>query len=124
MQALAAYGLSGDRARIAGEFGRHLGRWLYVLDAIDDYSEDVRLGRYNPFAASGGLDDTRRASLTHALTAELMAAEAALDLLDLDALPNTEGLLRNLLYLGMPRTAQRVLDGESADRTLPHTDIT
>lgn len=116
MQALAAHGLTGDSARIAGEFGRHLGRWLYVLDAVDDYADDVRLGRYNPFAASGGLDDARRASLTHALTAELMAAESALDLLDLDTLPNTEGLLRNLLYLGMPRTAQRVLDGKPADQ--------
>lgn len=119
MCSLAARGLPGDAARIAGEFGRHLGRWIYVIDAIDDYPDDVKLGRYNPFAASGGLDEGRRASLTHALTAELMAVEAALDLLDLEAFPNAEGLLRNLLYLGMPRAAARVLGGEPTEDSAP-----
>ena len=112
---LAARGLPGAGARIAGEFGHHLGRWIYVIDAIDDYPDDIRLGRYNPFAASGGLDDGRRASLTHALTAELMGIEAALDLLDTTAFPNAEGLLRNLLYLGMPRAARKVLNPDTAD---------
>lgn len=112
MRALASHGLSGTEARVAGELGHHLGRWLYVLDALDDYADDCRLGRYNSIAAARNgapLDDTARQSYTDALTAELMGVEAALDLFPLDANPDNAGTLRNILYLGMPRAAQKVL---------------
>ena len=33
--ALFSFGLSGSQARIAAEAGRHIGRWLYLLDAVD-----------------------------------------------------------------------------------------
>lgn len=116
MRALAAHGLEGTAARVAGDIGHHLGRWLYVIDAIDDYADDVRLGRYNPIAAARGgepLTDAVRAQYRDALTVELMALESALDLLDLDANRTNGGVLRNLLYLGLPRAAQQVLFGEN-----------
>ena len=28
----------------------HLGRWIYVIDACDDYSDDLKSGNYNPVA--------------------------------------------------------------------------
>ncbi|MBR7184621.1 MAG: hypothetical protein IKD37_03330 [Clostridia bacterium] len=119
MRALAAHGLEGSAARVAGQLGHHFGRWLYVLDALDDYADDCRLGRYNPFAAARGgvpIDEAARQTYADALTAELMAAEAALDLLDLDRNPDNAGVLRNLLYLGMPRAAQKVLFPEAEEK--------
>ncbi len=120
MRALASSGLSGDEARVAGELGHHLGRWLYVLDALDDYAEDCRLGRYNPFSAArhGGepIDGETRQSYADALTAELMGVEAAMDLLELDQSPDNAGVLRNVLYLGMPRAARAVLFPEEPAR--------
>ncbi len=116
MRALASHDLPPTAARVAGELGHHLGRWLYVLDALDDYADDCAKGRYNPIAAARGgepLTDAVRQSYADALTAELMAVEAALDLLDLDANPDNAGALRNILYLGMPRAAQKVLFGEA-----------
>ncbi len=113
MRTLASSGLSGDTARTAGELGHHLGRWLYVLDALDDYADDCRLGRYNPFSAARHagepIDDRTRQTYADALTAELMRVEAAMDLLPLDANPDNAGILRNVLYLGMPRAARAVL---------------
>jgi len=116
MRALAAHDLPPTEARIAGQLGHHLGRWLYVLDALDDYADDCAKGRYNPIAAARGgepLSDAVRQSYADALTAELMAVEAALDLLDLDQNPDNAGALRNILYLGMPRAAQKVLFSEA-----------
>ena len=116
MRALASHGLEGTEARVAGQLGWHLGRWIYVLDALDDYAEDCAKGRYNPFAAARGgeaLDHAVRQSYADALTAELMGFEAALDLLDLDANPDNAGVLRNILYLGMPRAARKVLFPEA-----------
>lgn len=116
MRALAAHELRGTEARVAGDLGFHLGRWLYVLDALDDYVDDCRLGRFNPFAAARGnapMTAAIRTEYAHALTAELMGVEAAMDLLDLDRCPDLGGILRNVLYLGMPRAAQAVLFPEA-----------
>lgn len=34
-----------------------LGKWIYLMDAADDYDEDVKKGRYNPFRAAYGCKD-------------------------------------------------------------------
>ena len=34
----------------AGEIGFHLGEWIYLLDALDDYYEDQKKKRFNPLA--------------------------------------------------------------------------
>ena len=86
-----------------------------MVDAIDDYDEDLRLGRYNPFAAARGgepMDDVLRQTYANALTAELMQMESALDLLGETGNPDNAAILRNILYLGMPRAARRVLFGK------------
>lgn len=35
--------------RVLERFGYLLGRWVYLMDALDDLEEDLRKGRYNPF---------------------------------------------------------------------------
>ncbi|MCR5636731.1 MAG: DUF5685 family protein [Clostridiales bacterium] len=32
-----------------GEFGYYLGRWVYLIDAIDDIKKDLKKNRFNPF---------------------------------------------------------------------------
>ena len=34
------------------QFGYNIGRWIYVIDAIDDYEKDVKKGRYTPFSSA------------------------------------------------------------------------
>ncbi len=114
MAELVSYGLEGDTARIARSLGHRLGRWIYLMDAIDDYEEDQLKHRYNPFAClwqGSDLSDQRRDDLARALTAELVDMEAALDLCDADDTDHSNlwGVTRNILYLGMPATAHRVL---------------
>ncbi len=114
MAHLVSYGLQGDTARIGRELGRRLGRWIYLVDAIDDYEEDKSRGRYNPFLClwqGGDMTEARREDLSRALMSELYAIEAALDLCDPGDTEqsNLWGTLRNILYLGMPAAAHRVL---------------
>ena len=105
-----AYQLEEPTARIAKEIGVHLGKWIYLIDAIDDYEEDVKRGRYNPLAKvyPNGLDTQARESLSVALTVELCEAEKAFDLLDYPD-GDMEAVIKNVLYLGMPQTAKRVV---------------
>ena len=34
---------------VFGEFGYFLGKWVYLMDAADDYEKDLKQGSFNPF---------------------------------------------------------------------------
>lgn len=36
--------------------GYNLGRWIYIIDAYNDYDDDLKRNRYNPFISAGGID--------------------------------------------------------------------
>lgn len=56
---LTAYVLSrglddkDGKKEIANVAGMHIGRFIYLADAFDDYDSDVKKDNYNPFAAGG-----------------------------------------------------------------------
>lgn len=105
-----SYGLEDGKRRIAREIGFHVGKWIYLVDAADDYEEDIRRGRYNPIARVYGdaLTPFDRESIAEALTAELVQAERGFDLLNYpDA--NSRGIVENIIYGGMPQAARRAL---------------
>ena len=115
-----AYGLEGNAAKLAHAMGLHLGRFVYILDAADDYAEDMEKGRYNPLACLYGdpsmtvLSDHKRQELKIALLNELTELERALDLLDTADHPDLRGVLSNILYEGLPRQVERVLFGSDS----------
>ena len=100
-----AYGLSGDGARILFEIGRHVGRFVYLADAAEDYEDDKKRGNYNPLVAFyGGRQPTpeEKDALHTALLLELTALESAIALLP----PKRDDLSEitdNILYIGLPR---------------------
>ena len=107
---ILAHELDGAKGRIAREIGFHVGKWIYLVDAADDFFEDVKRGRYNPLARLYGKtpDAEMWESLSVALTAELMEAERGFDLLDYSD-GNMKAVVENIIYSGMPQTARRVL---------------
>ncbi len=115
MAALLSAGLADDRARLANTIGRHVGRWIYILDAADDFEEDVRRERYNPFAClyrdpdMKSLPRERRESIRASLMGELTGMERAFDLLDIPDDRDLRGILSNILYESLPRETDRVL---------------
>ena len=94
-----------------GLFGRHLGQWIYLLDAIDDWAGDCDNGRWNPYGRLTR-DDARE------------AAEAALAGLELEMdrtaalLPYQRdgGLLANIVLQGLPATRGQIMRGEKLSR--------
>lgn len=48
MQNMASFALENN-TRIAKQIGWHLGRWLYIIDALDDFDKDLKKGEYNAF---------------------------------------------------------------------------
>lgn len=112
MAALLSYGFEGEKRIIASNVGKRIGRWVYIVDAFDDYEDDVKSGSYNPFAllyGDGGFSEDNLISISKMLEAELSLALAAIDLVD-DADKNRSEIIRNILCLGMPDSVSRVCE--------------
>lgn len=86
----------------------HLGRWLYLVDAVDDLEEDAGRGRYNPIAARFGKSPDL-AYLRTTMDHSLALAQSAFQLL-----PRTPwaDILENILYLGLPNVQELVFSGQ------------
>lgn len=99
-----AYGLVGSGARIAHEIGYHLGKFIYVADAAEDYDKDIRRGRYNPFVLRYGarpLTAENRATVHTALLLEAEGIGRAVELLPFGARGTLERIIKNITYLGL-----------------------
>ena len=114
---VTAYGLEGANATVARKIGFETGRFIYVLDALDDLDKDVKKGRYNPFALAYGstLSAEDREGIKDALLCTLCDLEKAFDLMESDDSTRKE-ILNNILYLGMPQALERVLKGEATPK--------
>ena len=115
LAALFSYGLDPTSARIAHHIGFHVGRWLYLIDAIDDYEEDVRRGRPNALHrlyGERGITEERRADLQAALALDLQKATDALDLIDIPTDPcgvELSPLLYHMLQVALPQKTHQVI---------------
>ncbi len=117
LQELAAGIATDDRQRLVlSRLGYCLGRWIYLMDAVDDLSEDLKKGRYNPYITTRSLQCGDEAGVKAAqqyalLTLNACLAEciAAYNLLDVRRF---DGILRNILEQGMPHAQQRAISGE------------
>ena len=112
---MTAYGLDGAESRIGYQLGKCVGKWIYITDALDDMAEDEEKGRYNPFLLLYGgrrPDGDELGLISDALKAELLGAEAAMDLVETDKEP-VKNIVENILYLGMPDTVEKILKGEN-----------
>ena len=117
---LFALGLDGERADLASRIGEAVGRFVYLCDAADDLPDDVRRGRYNPLAAGWGplaLEDGRlsplvKESLRTSAPIGLEPLGEAVEALDPGHVFTP--IVKNIVYLGLPASLGRVLDGRSA----------
>lgn len=111
MAGLLSYELEGEKKLIAEKIGKRIGRWIYIVDALDDYDSDRESGSYNPFVElyeSKDFTDDDLLSIAKMLEAELSMAFSALELLDEDGDKNRSEIVKNILCLGMPASVERI----------------
>lgn len=108
---ILAHGFSGGDEKILRQIGLHIGKWIYIADALDDYGEDTEKGRYNPFAAlwQDGISDDGLEGIRTALTHELMQAELGFELIDYGDNATLRGTVHNIIYLGLPRRIDDII---------------
>lgn len=96
-------------------FGYHLGRWIYIADAVNDLEKDAKSGSYNVYLIrSPGATDKVRSTIREeaAFNLHISLAEAckAYELLDIK---RDKPLLDNIMYLGLAQKTEDVLKGEA-----------
>ena len=106
----AAVGMESEQERRAMEqLLYHLGRWIYLIDAVDDLEEDSGTGNYNPVALRFPEESGRSEYLHTTLLHSLNLSRGAFELL-----PKTtwSEIIANILYLGLPMVEKAVFSGQ------------
>lgn len=96
------FGKNAGPKRALTHLARNLGRWIYAVDALDDYEKDCRDGSYNPLIYRKnnleGIGD-----LLYNYLAEI---SNAYDLLDLK---QNRGIVENIIFMGIRRRTDLIL---------------
>ena len=99
--------------RILAQFLYHLGRWIYLVDALDDLKKDRQEGNYNPIAlrfglADGVLTEEARKSVSTTLDASIRQMAAAYELWTFGP---WSALIQSTVYEGLYHVGHAVLEG-------------
>lgn len=103
--------------RIFSWFGYNIGRWIYVIDAVNDMEKDYKKGNYNPFNAAffgenydeyvQGVRENKKVTLTFTLE----NAASAYELLDIR---KNNSLLDGLIYDCLKVKQSQILNGNKS----------
>lgn len=123
------FGPAADQRTALSHVGQHIGRWVYLIDALDDLERDLKSGAYNVLALRYGYEagqppaQFRRQvceQVERLLTLNLAQAAQGFEMLDLQ---RNQPILENLFYLGLKTITQNTIKGrrQTDDRSLQGT---
>ncbi len=115
----SAVDIDDDHRHDVERFGYCLGRYIYLADAADDLVDDYQSGNYNPYilthtdACETGRYDAVRQYAAESLHACVGVCAECYELFDIRRF---DGILRNVLYYGMPTVIKRIQQGKQEDK--------
>lgn len=89
--------------RVFYEFGYHIGRWIYLIDAADDLQKDAKNGNFNPFIKNNKSTDF--VYIKAVLNQSLARAYDAYNLIEIR---DFKGILDNMLLKGFPTIQNKI----------------
>jgi hypothetical protein len=101
--------------------GYNMGKWIYILDAYDDLEEDIKDKHYNPliYQYSYNNEDIKafklriKEQVEFNLIYTLSEISKAFELLELK---QNRGLVDNIVYMGMLRKTEQILNAGSCKK--------
>lgn len=107
---------------IFARIGYHLGKWIYLMDALDDIEENRKDGNYNPLIYRFSYDATEEPAAFRQRIREPMEYNLLFCLSEmgkaweLSAGKQNDGLISNIIYMGMLRKTELLLEkGNTTD---------
>ncbi len=100
---------SESQAKVFHNLGYNLGRWIYIIDAMQDMEKDAKNSSYNPFVVKFGQDTaSAKESAAFNMYASLSGACSAYELLDVY---KNDAIIRNVLFSGLYKRTKMTLNG-------------
>ena len=128
--ARSLYPDSGELHETFGRIGYHMGKWIYLIDAVDDIEENIESGAYNPLLyrfdyegqVSGNADmlfetaqqfrDRIRGDLEFNLYHYLAVLSEQTESLDIK---KNRGIIDNVIYFGMNRKTEEIINQRKSE---------
>ena len=114
-----------DTRELLARAGYHLGKWVYMIDAVDDIEENIASGAYNPllfrfkFDAANETADEFRARIEPDLRFNLYHYLAMLsrctDSLDIR---KNAGIIENVIFFGLNRKTEEIIMRTDKDKQI------
>ena len=97
--------------------GFNLGRWIYVIDAVNDLERDLKSGSYNPLIKMGYTDfETCARDMELSLTLTLDGIATSFELIDFK---QNRDLIAKIIYISLKEKQQSILSGDRKDSNEP-----
>ena len=110
----AAEAKDEQERKILSEFGYHLGRWIYLMDAAKDMEEDLRKHNFNPFLLKfKSIGDAPKEEIDGVLSLSYFRLSKAYELLDIN---RYKDISDNIILSGLPSRQKTLLDSLYAER--------
>lgn len=102
----------------------NIGKFVYLIDALDDVDEDAKKGNYNPFLAAYGsftsrkeFYETHRDEIAFSLNSTV---NRAIECFNGMSFTQSYSLLKNIVHVGLRNKVKEVLD---SDKKLPNPKL-
>lgn len=102
-----------EQKRVLERFGYCLGRWIYLIDACDDYEDDKKKGCYNPYIfyfKNNETYDKVKEKMSGDLNLSAAGAAGAYELMEIKRF---DDIIANIIYDGIFNESERVLKKEN-----------
>ena len=97
--------------------GFNLGRWIYVIDAVNDLEKDLKSGSYNPLIKMGYTDfEACARDMELSLTLTLDGIATSFELIDFK---QNKDLIAKIIYISLKEKQQSILSGDRKDSNEP-----
>ena len=114
-----------DTRELLARAGYHLGKWVYMIDAVDDIEENIESGAYNPLLFRFGFDaenetaDEFRARIEPDLRFNLYHYLAMLSrCTDSLNIRKNAGIIENVIYFGLNRKTEEIIMRTDKDKQI------
>ncbi len=94
------------------DFGYLIGRWVYLIDAVDDYDKDKKSGNFNPFLSC---DDFCYQKASESLN---LTVGQAINVLKKIQVKRFEKIINNILYDGLHSSMKFVIERKNNEKSL------
>lgn len=104
---LKAEAQNENESLVFSQFGYHLGRWIYLMDAAADIKEDFKSGNFNPFILKfGKIENVDFSEIDAIISQSYYLLTKAYELIDKHRFTD---ILDNIIYMGLAKKQKDII---------------